>query len=134
MLCKLPVSGRPTNVDYNRARAYSAGSRRVGVVWTIFLICHFSFLFLSPSLWETARYRLKHCLKGPLSPKQSTNQPANKYLNTGIFFYKIAIFPIFLDDPNLVLACMIYFNEAQRVGVAMVLGNLPVPGRPIYFD
>ena len=28
----------------------------------------------SPCLWETARYRLKYCLKGPLSPKQ-TNQP-----------------------------------------------------------
>ena len=27
---------------------------------------HFS--FLSPSLLETARYRLKYCLKGPLSP------------------------------------------------------------------
>ena len=25
---------------------------------------------LSPSLWETARYRLKYCLKGPLSTKQ----------------------------------------------------------------
>ena len=34
------------------------------------LICHFS--FLSPSLWETGRYRLKYCLKGPLSPKQPT--------------------------------------------------------------
>ena len=32
------------------------------------------FSFLSPSLWETARYRLKYCLKGPLSPKQPTNQ------------------------------------------------------------
>ena len=39
------------------------------------LIYHFS--FLSPSLWETARYRLKYCLKGPLSPKQPTNQPTN---------------------------------------------------------
>ena len=28
---------------------------------------------LSPSLWETARYRLKYCLKGPLNPKQLTN-------------------------------------------------------------
>ena len=37
------------------------------------LAYHFS--FLSPSLWETARYRLKYCLKGPLSPKQPTNQP-----------------------------------------------------------
>ena len=26
----------------------------------------------SPSLWETARYRLKYCLKGPLSQKQPT--------------------------------------------------------------
>ena len=34
------------------------------------LIYHIS--FLSPSLWETARYRLKYCLKGPLSPKQPT--------------------------------------------------------------
>ena len=30
---------------------------------------------LSPSLSETARYRLKYCLKGPLNPKQPTNQP-----------------------------------------------------------
>ena len=36
------------------------------------LVYHFS--ILSPSLWETARYRLKYCLKGPLSPKQPTNQ------------------------------------------------------------
>ena len=37
------------------------------------LVYHFSFLSLS--LWETAQYRLKYCLKGPLSPKQPTNQP-----------------------------------------------------------
>ena len=37
------------------------------------LIYHLS--FLSPSLWEAARYRLKYCLKGPLSPKQPSNQP-----------------------------------------------------------
>ena len=36
------------------------------------LVYHFS--VLSPSLWETARYRLKYCLKGPLSPKQPANQ------------------------------------------------------------
>ena len=29
---------------------------------------------LSPSLWETARYRLKYCLKGPLNLNQSINQ------------------------------------------------------------
>ena len=36
------------------------------------LVCYFS--LLSPSLWETARYRLKYCLKGPLGQKQPTNQ------------------------------------------------------------
>ena len=40
------------------------------------LIYHLS--FLSPSLWKTARYRLKYCLKGPLSLTQPTNQPTNK--------------------------------------------------------
>ena len=34
----------------------------------------YHFVFLSPSLWEKARYRLKYCLKGPFSPKQTTNQ------------------------------------------------------------
>ena len=37
------------------------------------LVYHFS--FLSPSLWETAQYRLKYCLKGPLSPKTTNQQP-----------------------------------------------------------
>ena len=73
VLGKLPVPGRPTNLAYSRARAYCA-FRRCG--WGLFghfsLIYHFS--FLSPSLWKTARYRLKYCLKGPLSPKQPTNQ------------------------------------------------------------
>ena len=41
------------------------------------LVYHFS--FLSPSLWETVRYRLKYCLKGPLSPKQPTNQPTESF-------------------------------------------------------
>ena len=44
----------------------------------------FSLLFislLSLSLWETARYRLKYCLKGPLNPKQPTNQLSNSTKN-----------------------------------------------------
>ena len=35
----------------------------------------YPFFPLSPSLWETARYRLKYCLKGPLNQKP-TNQKA----------------------------------------------------------
>ena len=69
VLGKFPVPGLPTNLDYSRVRAYFTCS---GCGWGLFgrisLVYHFS--FLSPSLWETARYRLKYCLKGPLSPKQ----------------------------------------------------------------
>ena len=35
----------------------------------------YPFSSLSPSLWETARYRLKYCLKEPLNPKQPKNLP-----------------------------------------------------------
>ena len=74
VLGKLPVPGRTTNLGYSRPRTYCACSRcGRGLFGHFFLTCHFS--FLSPTLWETARYRLKDCLKGPLSPKQSTNQP-----------------------------------------------------------
>ena len=80
VLGKLPVPGRPTNLDYIGqgpiALAVGAGG---GCLDIFTLIYHFS--FLSPSLWETARYRLKYCLKGPLSPKQPTNQ-----LNVGYFY------------------------------------------------
>ena len=74
MLGKLPVLGRPTNLDSVGqgpvALAVGAGG---GCLDIFSLICPFS--PLSPSLWETARYRLKYFLKGPLNPKQPTNQP-----------------------------------------------------------
>ena len=75
VLGKIPVPGRPTILitvgQGPIALAVGAG----GVVW-IFLLS--SILSpLSPSLWETARYRLKYCLKGPLNPKQPTNQPSS---------------------------------------------------------
>ena len=73
VLSKLSVPGRPTYLDNSRARAYCACSR-CGWGWFghfFSLIYHFS--LLSPSLWETARYRLKYCLKGPLNSKQPTN-------------------------------------------------------------
>ena len=78
MLGKLPVPRRPTNLDYSRARAYCACNRcGWGLFGRFFFSLIYHFTFLSPSLWETARYRLKYCLKGPLSPKQPTNQSYN---------------------------------------------------------
>ena len=73
VLGELPVLGRPNNLDDSRAEAYCACSR---CGWGFFGHFLLSYLFspFSPSLWETARYRLKYCLKGPLNPKQSINQ------------------------------------------------------------
>ena len=81
VLGELPVSGRPTiwiTVGQGpNALAVDAGGGCLGV---FALIYHFS--LLSPSLWGTVRYRLKYCLKGPLSPKQPNNQPTNQPILT----------------------------------------------------
>ena len=72
VLGNFPVPGRPTiwiTVGQGPTALASAGG---GCLDIFTLIYHFS--PLPPSLWETARYRLKYCLKGPLNPKQPTNQ------------------------------------------------------------
>ena len=61
----------PTNLDNSRARVYCTCSRW-GLFGHFFLSSIFSLFFLT--LWETVRYRLKYCLKGPFNPKQLTNQ------------------------------------------------------------
>ena len=48
------------------ALAVGAGGGCLDIFSLIYL-----FSILSPSLWQTARYRLKYCLKGP----KTTNQP-----------------------------------------------------------
>ena len=76
VLGKLPVPGRPTSwITVGQGPTALA----VGAVWDcvdIFILIY-PFSPLSPSLWGTAWYRLKYCLKGPLNPK-TTNQPTNK--------------------------------------------------------
>ena len=73
VLGKLPVPRRPTIWITVRqgptAFAVGAGG---GCLDTFILIYPFS--PLSSSFWETGRYRLKYCLKGPLNPKQPNNQ------------------------------------------------------------
>ena len=72
VLDKVPVPGRLTNLDESRTRVFCACSGACeGCLEISSLVYHSS--FLSPSLWEVARYRLKSCLKGPLNPKQPTN-------------------------------------------------------------
>ena len=73
VLGKLPVPGRPTiwiTVGQGpTALTVGAGGGCLDIFTLIY-----PFSPLPPSLWETARYRLKYCLKGPLNPK-TTNQP-----------------------------------------------------------
>ena len=75
VLGKLPVPGRPTIwiTVGQEPTALAEGAGR-GCLDFFSLIYHF--FPLSPSLWETARYRLKYCLKGPLNPKQQQQQLA----------------------------------------------------------
>ena len=74
VLDKLPVQGRPTSLErVGQGPSVLAVGAEGGCFGHFF--SRLLFLFLSPSLWEAARYRLKYCLKGPLSPKQPTNQP-----------------------------------------------------------
>ena len=51
-----------------------------GVVWTFFSL-EYHFSFVSPSLWETAQYRLKYCLKGPLKKQNQKKKPKKKNKN-----------------------------------------------------
>ena len=73
VLGKLPVPGRPTIwITVGQGPAALAVGTGGGCLDIFTLI--YPFFLLSPSFWETARYRLKYCLKGPLNPKP-TNQP-----------------------------------------------------------
>ena len=69
VLSKLQVPERPTiwiTVGQGlTALAVGAGGGCLDIFTAIY-----PFSPLSPSLWETARYRLKYCLEGPLKPKQ----------------------------------------------------------------
>ena len=73
VLGKLPVPGRPTIwIKLGQGPTALAVGACGGCLDNFTLLYLFS--PLSPSLRETARYRLKYCLKGPFNPKQPTNQ------------------------------------------------------------
>ena len=92
VLGELPVPGRPTIWmivgQGPTALAIGAGG---GCLDIFTLLCPFS--PLSPSLWETARYRLKYCLKGPLNLNQPTNQSTcNKVLYDIYYILQLVLF------------------------------------------
>ena len=107
VLGNLPVPGRPTNLitvgQGPTALAVGAGG---GCLDIFTLLC--PFFPLSPSLWETARYRLKYCLKGPLKPKP-TNQPTTlkSFVNSILLLSK----PLLVKEPRLL----------SRLGVGLLI-------------
>ena len=74
VLGKLPVPGRPTIWMIVGQGPIALAVGEGGCCLDIFTLLYL-FSPLSHSLWEPARYRLNCCLKGPLNPKQPTNQP-----------------------------------------------------------
>ena len=73
VLGKLPVPGRPTILITVGQGPIVLAVGAGGGSLDIFTLIH-PFSSASRPLWEKARYRLKYCLKGPLNPKQPTNQ------------------------------------------------------------
>ena len=73
MLGKLPVPGRPT-IWITVGQGPTALTVRAGGGCLDIFTLIYPFFPLSSFLWETARYRVKYCLKGPFNPKQPTNQ------------------------------------------------------------
>ena len=90
VLGKFPVPGRPLiwTIVWQGPFALAVGAGG-GCLDIFTLLCLFS--PLSPSLWETARYRLKYCLKGPFNRKQPTNQNFTTF-GPGILILTIAYF------------------------------------------
>ena len=168
VLGKLPVPGRPTiRITLGQgptALAVGAGGGCLDIFTLIY-----PFFPLSPSLWETARYRLKYCLKGPLNPKQPTNQQTNLMLynlsvvrnirKEDVVIIRLRIghtrfshsYLLNREEQPFCIVCNQYitvkhiltdcidFSEDRNKyfqvtvgwsGGAMVLGKLPVPGRP----
>ena len=73
------MPGRPTiwMIVGQGPTALAVGAR--GGCLDIFTLIY-PFFPLSPTLWETTRYRLKYCLRGPLKPKL-TNQLLSEALS-----------------------------------------------------
>ena len=69
VLGKLPVPGRPT-IWFTVGQGPTALTVGAGGGCLDIFTLIYPFSSLSPSLWETARYRR---LKGPLNPNQPTN-------------------------------------------------------------
>ena len=86
------------------ALAVGAGGGCLDIFTLIYPFCH-----LSPSLWETARYRLKYCLKGPLNPK-TTNQPTSDWTIGGANYAVLFVWTAYANDSQQVITVSSHFK------------------------
>ena len=131
VLGKLPVPGRPTiwMIVGQGPIALAVGAGGGGGCLDVFtLFCPFS--PLSPSLWETARYRLKYCLKGPLNPKQPTNHVIEAISTSTLMVPKMERrlnVPLYLETiaaPYVFLMALLFFTaEAKAIDLALEFIN-----------
>ena len=135
VLDKLLVPGRPTNLDNSGARTYCACGRRGRGLFGHFF-SHLSLLSsLSLSLWETARYRLKYSLKGPLKPQY--NQPRYSCIPFIIDQWPFSVFCLFFLENRISIfkeietsrlrafSCCLFYNFLQ---VSRLLSNYNLLG------
>ena len=80
VLGKLPVPGRPTIWIIVGQGPIALAVGAAGGCLDLFTL-RYLFSSLSPSLWETARYRLKYCLKGPLNKQTKKKKKTKKNNN-----------------------------------------------------
>ena len=113
VLRKLPVPGRPTvwiTVEQGSlALAVGAGGGCLDIFTLIF-----PFSPHSPSLWETARYRLKYCLKGPLNPKQQTNQKSRTRSVLTVILYGCQLYSRSYHEHGALMIFLLTFTVDSR--------------------
>ena len=88
----------------------------------------YPFYPLSPSLWETARYRLKYCLKRPLNPKQPTNQPTMSVSN--VIYHKFshgaAFYTLNGKNVNVMLESLLITTRLNLCSLQALLDDLSI--------
>ena len=125
VLGKLPVPGRPTiwfTVGQGpTALVVGAGGGCLDIFTLIY-----PFSPLSPSLWETARYRLKYCLKGPLNPKLPTYLPARKTMSA--INRRILTDAVITSSSESILGFVIHcvYIQSYHVGIIYRFTEIPI--------
>ena len=116
VLGKLPVPRRPTIWIIVEQGPIALAEGAGGGCLDIFTILYL-FSPLSLSFWETDQYRLKYYHKGPLNPKQPTNQPTVQN-------------PIFCPVPRNFLFFLKTFSRSalSNYGSIMFLWSNPLSG------